>query len=116
MISRKTMTRIKTGNGLLECHHIIPKSFGGSEDKDNLVLLTPKEHFLAHKLLVKISFGRDKSKMCLALLMMCRNNQNQKRIKIPENMLELKFWFLKVAEVKIILNTGESCLQSVEPK
>ncbi len=104
MISRKTMTRIKTGNGLLECHHIIPKSFGGSEDKDNLVLLTPKEHFLAHKLLVKISFGRDKSKMCLALLMMCRNNQNQKRIKNSR----------EYARVKILVS--ESCRGENHPQ
>ena len=37
-----------------ERHHVIPKCMGGSENPDNLVCLTPKEHFLAHKLLVRM--------------------------------------------------------------
>jgi hypothetical protein len=37
--------------GYSEKHHIIPKSLGGSDDKDNLVLLTAKEHYIAHALL-----------------------------------------------------------------
>jgi hypothetical protein len=37
-----------------ENHHIVPKCLGGSNEKDNLVLLTAKEHFICHKLLVKI--------------------------------------------------------------
>ena len=37
-----------------ERHHIIPKSLGGTNNKDNLVLLTAREHYIAHKLLVKI--------------------------------------------------------------
>ena len=37
--------------GYTEIHHIIPKSEGGTDDEDNLVELTPKEHFVAHKLL-----------------------------------------------------------------
>lgn len=36
-----------------ERHHIIPKSLGGTNDKDNLIDLFAKEHFIAHKLLVK---------------------------------------------------------------
>ena len=39
------------GDGYYETHHIIPRSEGGSNSKDNLVRLTPKEHFVAHKLL-----------------------------------------------------------------
>jgi len=37
-----------------EKHHILPKCLNGSNDKDNLVLLTAKEHFICHKLLTKI--------------------------------------------------------------
>lgn len=37
-----------------ERHHIIPRCLGGSNDKENLVLLTAREHFLAHWLLVRI--------------------------------------------------------------
>lgn len=36
-----------------ERHHIVPKSLGGTNEKDNLIDLFAKEHFIAHKLLVK---------------------------------------------------------------
>lgn len=38
----------------VEKHHIVPKCMGGDNSKDNLVYLTAKEHFLAHKLLVRV--------------------------------------------------------------
>lgn len=34
-----------------EIHHIWPKSLGGSNDEDNLVKLTPQEHYDCHELL-----------------------------------------------------------------
>lgn len=37
-----------------EVHHIIPKSEGGTNDKDNLVRLSAREHYIAHLLLAKI--------------------------------------------------------------
>jgi len=40
--------------GYLEKHHIVPKCMGGSNAKDNIVNLSAKEHFIAHKLLVRI--------------------------------------------------------------
>lgn len=40
--------------GYTEKHHILPKSLGGSDNKDNLVALTAKEHFICHLLLTKI--------------------------------------------------------------
>lgn len=40
--------------GYKERHHIIPRCMGGSDDPDNLVDLTAREHFVAHQLLVKI--------------------------------------------------------------
>lgn len=37
-----------------ENHHIVPKCLGGTNDKENMVLLTAREHFLAHWLLHKM--------------------------------------------------------------
>jgi hypothetical protein len=37
-----------------EKHHIIPRCLGGSDDKENIVALTPEEHYVAHQLLVKM--------------------------------------------------------------
>jgi hypothetical protein len=39
-----------------ETHHIIPRSFGGSNDPDNLVRLYAREHYIAHLLLWKMRF------------------------------------------------------------
>ena len=35
----------------IETHHILPKSLGGTNNKNNLVILSAREHFLAHWLL-----------------------------------------------------------------
>lgn len=42
--------------GTVERHHILPKSFklGGDKDTANMVFLTPREHFIVHKLLMKM--------------------------------------------------------------
>lgn len=46
--------RQKNKNVYYEEHHIIPKCINGSNDTQNLVLLTAREHFIAHWLLTKI--------------------------------------------------------------
>lgn len=50
-----------------EKHHIVPKSFGGSDDKSNLVLLTFREHYVCHLLLTKMCEGELKHKMLYAI-------------------------------------------------
>jgi hypothetical protein len=42
--------------GYFERHHIIPKCspFNGNNSNDNLVLLTPKEHYICHLLLIRM--------------------------------------------------------------
>jgi hypothetical protein len=37
-----------------EGHHVVPKFMGGSDENDNIVYLTAKEHYIAHFLLWKI--------------------------------------------------------------
>jgi len=53
-----------------ERHHIIPQSLGGSNDKENLVNLTAREHFICHWLLIKMTEGENRSKMLYALMYM----------------------------------------------
>lgn len=58
-----------------ERHHIIPKSMGGGNEKDNLVRLTPREHFVAHWLLTKMCESEThKTKMEYAIQRMMKNN------------------------------------------
>lgn len=54
-------------SGYTEKHHIIPKSLGGSNRKDNLAKLTAREHFICHRLLVKMVEGDLKIKMIRAV-------------------------------------------------
>jgi hypothetical protein len=63
-----------------ERHHIVPRSLGGSDEVDNLVALTPREHFLCHALLVKLTEGHDRHKMLYALNAMRMSNRYQNRI------------------------------------
>lgn len=40
--------------GYAELHHIVPRSHGGADTRENLILLTAEDHFFAHLLLAKI--------------------------------------------------------------
>lgn len=77
--TRKVLNRSKK-TGFYEKHHIIPKCIGGDNKQSNLILLTPKEHYIAHLLLTKMYDGKTKAKMCYALVMMCVKNNKQYRI------------------------------------
>jgi hypothetical protein len=37
-----------------EKHHIVPRSLGGNNSKENLVRLTAREHFICHALLAEM--------------------------------------------------------------
>ena len=71
--------KTRTLDTYTERHHIVPKSLGGSDDADNLVDLTAKEHFICHWLLVKIHTGTSRGKMINALYMMQGQSNHQKR-------------------------------------
>ena len=63
-----------------EIHHIIPRSLGGQDTKDNLVDLTAREHFVCHWLLTKIyPTGEEHWKMLNALRMMRAEKSGQHR-------------------------------------
>jgi hypothetical protein len=51
---RQLIPRTKTSTDYYELHHIVPKSLGGQDTKDNLVMLTAREHYIAHLLLYNI--------------------------------------------------------------
>lgn len=69
-----------------EKHHIIPKALGGTNNLDNLVKLTAREHFICHLLLVKMLNGRYKHKMAFALNRMLVTSTKHKRY-IPSSRL-----------------------------
>lgn len=52
ILIERSKTRIL--DGYVEKHHILPRCLGGTDAKENIAILTPEEHFLAHQLLTKI--------------------------------------------------------------
>lgn len=86
-------------DGYTERHHIIPKSLGGLDNKENLVELSAREHFICHYLLIKI-YKDDKfklSKMINAFSMMfCKSHCNNDRYSPSRNYEYFRKQFSKV--------------------
>lgn len=85
-----------------ENHHIIPKSIGGSDNKENIVRLKYREHFLVHKLLVEIY--PDSKELKYAIWMMCittLNSKNEEYIKEKDSLnrvLQRNFEQFKISQ------------------
>jgi hypothetical protein len=70
--------------GYSETHHIVPSCVDGDDIEENLVILTPAEHYLAHLLLVKMSLYKQHPNyvgLIFAAHKMTSNNPNQGRSK-----------------------------------
>ena len=70
-----------------EKHHILPRSLGGDNSKNNIVNIPARVHFICHKLLVKMLID-SKHRKCMihALNMLAKaNNGNQSRYKITSS-------------------------------
>lgn len=87
----------RTISGYVEKHHVFPKSLGGTNDKDNIVKLTAREHFVCHLLLVKMTTGDDNIKMKYAVGKFIQSSQRIKRVftsweykKIRESISEAR--------------------------
>lgn len=65
-IINRAKTRIVSG--YKERHHIVPRCIGGTDNLDNLVELTAREHFLVHKLLCEIYPNNDKLQYALWMM------------------------------------------------
>lgn len=101
---------VKTLNRKLdysEKHHIIPRCLGGSNDKSNLVVLTAREHFLAHYLLTKIY--PNNYKLIDAFRMMGVINKKEQDRYINSRLYESKKKLFSEARSKKVLciETGE---------
>lgn len=71
--------KTRTLDGYKERHHIVPRSLGGDDSKENMVDLTAREHFICHWLLVKMHSGIARGKMINAIVMMKAAADHQDR-------------------------------------
>lgn len=59
-----------------EWHHILPKCLGGKNKKENLILLTAREHYICHQLLIKI-YPNNSKLLYAANMMVVHNTSNR---------------------------------------
>ena len=93
-------------DGYKEKHHIVPRSLGGSDEADNIVVLTAREHFIAHLLLTKIHrTGPSHYKMIRAVNMMLCSSMNHSRYTPPSRIYE---------SLRILFSKAQSASQTSE--
>jgi hypothetical protein len=93
--------RKKSKDQYFERHHIIPKCLGGSNEKENLVLLTAREHFICHRLLCEIHPYNKKLWYALDAMLILNSDRNYtigSRLYsiVKENIRECKSEFLRI--------------------
>lgn len=77
LINKVKSENRKKENEYCELHHIVPKSLGGSNKEENLVLLTPEEHFKAHYLLWKFSNTKEMQDALWLMVIMSKNGKEK---------------------------------------
>lgn len=70
-----------------EAHHIIPKCIGGTDEDSNLVLLTFREHIIAHMLLSRIHSDSIELKHVVYLMFNSKKNK-ESGVKLSTSQLE----------------------------
>lgn len=79
LISARRESKFTNGE-YTELHHIIPKCLGGNNTSRNLVRLTAREHFLAHRLLSKIYPGSKELMYAVWMMIHTRNIKVSSRV------------------------------------
>ena len=69
----------RTIEGYVEKHHIIPRSLNGTDDNNNIAILTAREHFVCHLLLTKMVTGYYQELMKFAVGKFIQNAPGQQR-------------------------------------
>jgi hypothetical protein len=85
-IIQRARTRII--NDYTERHHIIPKCMGGSDEEDNIVKLTAREHFICHLLLIRMTPPEYRAKLVYAAWQLSRPSKN-KTVKVTNRIYAL---------------------------
>lgn len=70
-----------------EIHHIVPKCIGGNDERENLVLLTYREHIIAHMLLARI-YDLIELKHTVYLMFNSHKNKTMGKVTLSTKQLE----------------------------
>lgn len=100
-----------------ERHHIIPKCMGGGKDRFKIAVLTPEEHFLAHKLLVKIYPQDGKLKFALHAMTISNKYTRRANNKIYGKMkVELALEISRLHKNKIVSDESKRKMSVAKSK
>lgn len=83
LLIEKAKNRTLPKETYTEKHHIIPRSMGGNNKKENLVKLTAREHFICHWLLVKMTESESRKKMIYALMFFKGKTKQRQHYSTP---------------------------------
>lgn len=88
-----------------ERHHIIPRCIGGLDRKDNIAILTPREHFICHWLLYKMYPENKKLKYAFTRMLQPAYAKTYKISRI-QNSIQYEIVRRCVAELSRETNSG----------
>jgi hypothetical protein len=94
--------------GYTEKHHILMKSMGGSDDTSNLVVLTGREHWIAHILLYKIHKNSQTIHACHMMAMRCEE-RSISYIKNSRLYEEIRKHHSKLASKRMKISQSGEC-------
>ena len=100
--------KTRTISGYTENHHIIPRSLGGSNSKDNLAALTAREHFICHLMLTRMTCNQDKKKMVLAVFYLTGKGKSKRNNRIKSSRM---YENLKTQLSAIVSEQKKGCKQ-----
>jgi hypothetical protein len=109
----RARTRVLTG--YKERHHVIPRCLGGTDERDNLVDLTAREHFIAHKLLCKIHPNIKGIQLAFWAMVNWNSSKNQRDYKVTSRVYESIKLTVSVI-ISEIQKTREHFPHSIETK
>ena len=93
-----------------ERHHVIPKSLGGANNLSNLVQLTLREHFVAHKLLTRIHTGSAQKKMWFAYYRLCNRHRHTTSRMYEQAKLQAKQYLSEIHTGKTISDAHKKAI------
>ncbi len=107
----KDLNLKKSDSLYTESHHILPKSMGGANNKENLVRIPARVHFLLHWMLVRIYRTPE---MAHALNMMCMNKTEMRYIS--KSFTYAKALHAKEMRAKPSINKGKKLSDETKAK
>lgn len=90
-------------NGYTETHHIIPRSFKGLNDKNNLIKLGARHHYIAHLLLAKAT-GSPKMIKALHKMIYSTHGDVQRNYKISSRV----YAYVREEHAKVVSNYSKN--------